>query len=84
MHGIPVRLERAASRSKDASAGSDTFFSAGEALGLYRHIAALEDNMSETGLTTGDFTEENEPFSLFGTWLKEAEASEINDPTAVA
>ena len=40
--------------------------------------------MSETGLTTGDFTEENEPFSLFGTWLKEAEASEINDPTAVA
>ncbi|WP_262927100.1 pyridoxamine 5'-phosphate oxidase [Rhizobium herbae] len=44
----------------------------------------MDDNMSETGLTTGDFTEENEPFSLFGTWLKEAEASEINDPTAVA
>lgn len=40
--------------------------------------------MSETGLTTGDFTEENEPFALFGAWLKEAEASEINDPTAVA
>jgi pyridoxamine 5'-phosphate oxidase len=40
--------------------------------------------MTETGLTTGDFTEENEPFSLFGAWLKEAQASEINDPNAVA
>ncbi|WP_426125069.1 pyridoxamine 5'-phosphate oxidase [Pararhizobium sp. PWRC1-1] len=40
--------------------------------------------MSETGLTTGDFTQENEPFSLFGTWLKEAQASEINDPNALA
>lgn len=40
--------------------------------------------MSETGLTTGDFTEENEPFALFGAWLKEAQASEINDPNAVA
>ncbi|MBC2772914.1 pyridoxamine 5'-phosphate oxidase [Rhizobium sp. AQ_MP] len=40
--------------------------------------------MSEIGLTTGDFTEENEPFALFATWLKDAEASEINDPNAVA
>jgi len=40
--------------------------------------------MSETGLTTGDFTEENEPFSLFGAWLKEAQATEINDPNALA
>jgi len=40
--------------------------------------------MSETGLTTGDFTQENEPFSLFGTWLKEAQAAEINDPNALA
>ena len=40
--------------------------------------------MSETGLTSSDFTEENEPFALFGTWLKDAEASEINDPNAVA
>ncbi len=40
--------------------------------------------MTESGLTTGDFTEENEPFSLFGAWLKEAEASEINDPNALA
>ncbi|MDM7978811.1 MAG: pyridoxamine 5'-phosphate oxidase [Rhizobium sp.] len=40
--------------------------------------------MSDIGLTTGDFTEESEPFSLFATWLKDAEASEINDPNAVA
>lgn len=40
--------------------------------------------MSEDGLITGDFTQENEPFSLFGTWLKEAEASEINDPNAMS
>ena len=40
--------------------------------------------MSENALTTGDFTQENEPFSLFGTWLKDAEASEPNDPNAVA
>ena len=40
--------------------------------------------MSENGLTSGDFTQENEPFSLFGTWLKEAEASEINDPNAMS
>lgn len=40
--------------------------------------------MTEVELTSGDFTEENEPFSLFGTWLKDATASEINDPNAVA
>ncbi len=40
--------------------------------------------MSETGLTTGDFTQESEPFSLFGAWLEEAKASEINDPNGVA
>ena len=40
--------------------------------------------MSENGLTSGDFTQENEPFSLFGAWLKEAEASEINDPNAMS
>lgn len=40
--------------------------------------------MSESKLTSSDFTEENEPFTLFGTWLKDAEASEINDPNAVA
>ena len=40
--------------------------------------------MSDIGLTTGDFTEENEPLALFAAWLKDAEASEINDPNAVA
>ena len=40
--------------------------------------------MSGNELTTGDFTQENEPYSLFGTWLKDAEASEPNDPNALA
>lgn len=40
--------------------------------------------MSGNELTTSDFTEENEPYSLFGTWLKDAEASEPNDPNALA
>jgi pyridoxamine 5'-phosphate oxidase len=40
--------------------------------------------MSDSLLTSGDFTEESEPFALFGSWLKDAEASELNDPTAVA
>jgi len=35
-------------------------------------------------LTTGDFTESEEPFNLFRSWLKEAEASEPNDPNAMA
>ena len=40
--------------------------------------------MSEERLTSGDFTEQNEPFALFAEWLKDAEASEINDPNALA
>ncbi len=40
--------------------------------------------MSANGLTGGDFTESGEPFKLFREWLKEAEASEVNDPNAVA
>ncbi|MBB3460321.1 pyridoxamine 5'-phosphate oxidase [Rhizobium sp. BK377] len=40
--------------------------------------------MSANGLTGRDFTESEEPFKLFGEWLKEAEASEVNDPNAVA
>ncbi|AYC99899.1 pyridoxamine 5'-phosphate oxidase [Neorhizobium sp. NCHU2750] len=40
--------------------------------------------MSSSELTTGDFTEESEPFALFARWLKDAEASEPNDPNAVA
>lgn len=47
-------------------------------------FGSILGNMSETGLTSGDFTEENEPFALFGAWLKDAESSEINDPNAVA
>ncbi len=40
--------------------------------------------MSSSELTTGDFTEESEPFALFARWLKDAEGSEPNDPNAVA
>ncbi|AYG65417.1 MULTISPECIES: pyridoxamine 5'-phosphate oxidase [unclassified Rhizobium] len=40
--------------------------------------------MSENELTTGDFTEQNEPFTLFAAWLREAETTEPNDPNAVA
>jgi pyridoxamine 5'-phosphate oxidase len=40
--------------------------------------------MSKDRLTTGDFTEENEPFALFADWLKDAEGAEPNDPNAVA
>lgn len=40
--------------------------------------------MTETGLTTGDFTEEAEPYRLFGRWLEDATASEPNDPNALA
>lgn len=39
--------------------------------------------MTETGLTD-DFTEGAEPYALFAGWLKDAEASEPNDPNAVA
>lgn len=35
-------------------------------------------------LTSRDFTSDGEPFVLFGEWLKDAIASEINDPTAMA
>jgi pyridoxamine 5'-phosphate oxidase len=35
-------------------------------------------------LTSGDFTEAEEPFDLFGTWLEEAKGSEPNDPNAMA
>ncbi len=40
--------------------------------------------MTDNALTTGDFTEENEPFALFASWLADAEKSEVNDPNAVA
>jgi pyridoxamine 5'-phosphate oxidase len=34
-------------------------------------------------LTSGDFTQAEEPFVLFSAWLKEATASEPRDPTAM-
>ncbi|MFX6209442.1 pyridoxamine 5'-phosphate oxidase family protein, partial [Acinetobacter baumannii] len=41
------------------------------------------DTSSDT-LKSGDFTETDEPFRLFAAWMKEAEASEPNDPNAMA
>lgn len=35
-------------------------------------------------LTSGDFTEVDEPFALFETWFAEAKASEPNDPNGMA
>lgn len=35
-------------------------------------------------LMSGDFTEANEPFALFESWLEEAKASEPNDPNGMA
>lgn len=35
-------------------------------------------------LRTGDFTETEEPFRLFASWMREAEGSEPNDPNAMA
>lgn len=35
-------------------------------------------------LKSGDFTEADEPFGLFGDWFAEACAKEINDPSAMA
>ncbi len=40
--------------------------------------------MSENALTSGDFTEENEPYALFGSWLSDAGKSEPNDDNALA
>ncbi len=35
-------------------------------------------------LTSGDFTQEQDPFGLFQTWFEEAKKSEPNDPNAMA
>nr|WP_210277553.1 pyridoxamine 5'-phosphate oxidase [Microvirga lupini] len=43
-----------------------------------------ERDKTVNALTTGDFTESEEPFALFQAWMKEAEASEPNDPNAMA
>ncbi|MFV0280889.1 MAG: pyridoxamine 5'-phosphate oxidase [Rhodoblastus sp.] len=41
-------------------------------------------NFRAEPLTAGDFTQADEPFSLFEQWLEEARAKEINDPEAMA
>jgi pyridoxamine 5'-phosphate oxidase len=40
--------------------------------------------MPDPELTSGDFTESNEPLKLFGAWLEEATLTEPNDPNGVA
>ncbi|MEW5422622.1 pyridoxamine 5'-phosphate oxidase [Amorphus sp. 3PC139-8] len=35
-------------------------------------------------LTTGDFSDQDDPFALFGAWLADAERKETNDPNAMA
>lgn len=37
-----------------------------------------------TGLTSGDFTEAEEPFQLFAAWFEQATRSEPRDPTAMS
>ena len=43
-----------------------------------------EKSMTSAELTNPDFTTRDDPLALFGEWLKEAEKSEVNDPTATA
>lgn len=40
--------------------------------------------MEGAELTNGDFTKRAEPYLLFAEWLADAEASELNDPSAMA
>ncbi len=40
--------------------------------------------MTNSSLMNDDFTASDEPFQLFAAWLKDAEASEVNDPTALS
>ena len=37
-----------------------------------------------SGLTSGDFTEADDPLRLFATWFEEASRSEPRDPTAMS
>ena len=47
-------------------------------------ILRFGENMSQSGLTSGDFTEASEPLTLFANWFGDAEKTEPNDPNAVA
>ncbi len=44
----------------------------------------MAQDQPEPGLPGPDFTEAGEPFALFASWLAEAEASEPDDPNAMA
>ncbi|PCH80851.1 MAG: pyridoxamine 5'-phosphate oxidase [Hyphomicrobiales bacterium] len=41
------------------------------------------NNDDQLELNNGDFTNSDEPFVLFSTWLEEAKTAELNDPTAM-
>lgn len=45
---------------------------------------ASRNEITVPQLTQSDFTAADEPFALFGEWMGEAQASEINDPNAMA
>ena len=47
-------------------------------------ILRFGENMSQSGLTSSDFTEASEPLTLFANWFGDAEKTEPNDPNAVA
>ena len=47
-------------------------------------ILRFGENMSQSGLTSSDFTEASEPLALFANWFGDAEKTEPNDPNAVA
>ena len=47
------------------------------------YLMALRSGDAVDSVTTGDFTEAEDPFALFDAWFEEASASEINDPEAM-
>lgn len=47
-------------------------------------MADTPSEKKETSEQGADFLAASAPFTLFGTWLKEAEASELNDPNAMS
>ncbi|MFC4174198.1 pyridoxamine 5'-phosphate oxidase [Microvirga sp. GCM10011540] len=51
---------------------------------LSENAKVTSQDKTLNSLTTGDFTEANEPFTLFQSWMEEAKASEPNDPNAMA
>lgn len=44
---------------------------------------SLQDSIALSALTTGDFTEADDPFALFREWFDEARLREPNDPEAM-